>query len=147
MHIKEVITKKDKRDFLLVPKILYKDDPNRISHLDKDIEAVFNPSKNSLFKTGEAIRWIMKDGRGKLTGRVAAFVNKDTAYTHSQPTGGMGFFECVDDKNAAFALFDKCKQWLLSKGMKAMEGPVNFGQKDRFWGLFIDKKTTDNHIL
>src|SRR5690606_37987857 len=75
---------------------------------------------------------------GKTIGRVAAFINRKTANKFKQPTGGMGFFECVDDKEAAFMLFDCCKEWLQEKGMQAMDGPINFGEKDKFWGLIIE---------
>jgi len=137
MHIKEVTTAKDRKQFLKIPRIIYRNDPNWISHLDRDIEAVFDPAKNPLFQNGEAIRWIMKDTEGNLIGRVAAFIDKKLAYTHDYPTGGMGFFECINDKDAAFNLFDKCREWLSHRGMEAMEGPVNFGEKDRFWGLLV----------
>jgi hypothetical protein len=49
----------------------------------------------------------------------------------------MGFFECINNKEAAFLLFDTCKNWLRSKGMESMDGPINFGEKDRFWGLMV----------
>ncbi len=138
MQIKEVKSSADKKEFLSVPRIIYRHDPYWISHLDHDIEAVFDTGKNKNFQNGDAIRWIIKDNNGNLIGRVAAFINKQLAYTHEQPTGGMGFFECTDNKEAAFALFDKSREWLANRGIEAMEGPVNFGEKDRYWGLLID---------
>ncbi|MEO7446596.1 MAG: hypothetical protein ABIT96_05210, partial [Ferruginibacter sp.] len=51
------------------------------------------------------------------------------------PTGCMGFFECINNQAAADLLLDNAKHWLLSKGMEAMDGPVNFGERDRWWGL------------
>jgi len=57
---------------------------------------------------------------------------------NDQPTGGMGFFECIQDKSAAFMLFDRCKEWLQAQSMEAMDGPINFGSKDRWWGLLVD---------
>jgi hypothetical protein len=50
----------------------------------------------------------------------------------------MGFFECIENKEAAFLLFDQCKKWLQQKGMEAMDGPINFGSRDRWWGLLVD---------
>lgn len=50
----------------------------------------------------------------------------------------MGFFECIDDREAAFQLFDQCKEWLEARGMDRMDGPINFGEKDKFWGLIIE---------
>jgi hypothetical protein len=59
----------------------------------------------------------------------------------------MGFFECVNDPAAAFALFDQCKNWLGKKGMEAMDGPVNFGDRDRWWGLLVDGFDRDPNYL
>ena len=58
--------------------------------------------------------------------------------TEDQPTGGIGFFECIDDQQAAFLLFDTAKTWLKSQNIHAMDGPINFGEKDSYWGLLVD---------
>jgi hypothetical protein len=138
MQIIEVNDKKTIREFLKVPKIIYKDDPVWVCPLDREIKSIFNPKENSFFTHGEAARWILKDERENLTGRVAAFINKNKAFTFQQPTGGMGFFECIDDHEAAFLLFDTCRDWLKDKGMQAMDGPINFGENDVNWGLLIE---------
>jgi hypothetical protein len=137
MQIERVTCGRRAREFMEVPRIIYRDDKNWISPLEKDIEAVFDPRRNPLFASGEVGRWLLKDNN-RLIGRVAAFVNKQLADTFKQPTGGIGFFECINDKDAAFMLFDTCKEWLEIRGMKAMDGPINFGEKERFWGLLVD---------
>ena len=129
--------KKLQQEFLSLPVKLYAEDANWIRPLDQDIEHTFDPKRNKYFKHGEAIRWILQDSESKTIGRVAAFVNHETANKEDQPTGGMGFFECIDDETAAFFLFETCKNWLTSKGMEAMDGPINFGERDSFWGLMI----------
>jgi GNAT superfamily N-acetyltransferase len=129
--------KKLQQEFLLLPVKLYAEDANWIRPLDQDVEYTFNPKKNKYFKHGDAIRWILQDSTGQSIGRVAAFINHETANKEDQPTGGMGFFECIEDESAAFLLFDTCKNWLASKGMEAMDGPINFGERDAFWGLMI----------
>jgi hypothetical protein len=138
MKIIEVRTKTDKKEFVDFPKSLYKDDPCWICPLDKGVESVFDPSGNQAFRHGEAIRWIMKDDSGKTIGRVAAFIDRIRSKANSQPTGGMGFFEVIENKEAAFRLFDTAKDWLSSGGMEAMDGPVNFGENDNNWGLLVD---------
>ncbi|AMR32879.1 hypothetical protein A0256_16365 [Mucilaginibacter sp. PAMC 26640] len=145
MTITEVKNKADKKAFLATAKIIYKDDPNWVCPLDNDIEAIFDPPRNNFHEHGKAIRWILKDATGKLIGRVAAFVNEKKAYKYEQPTGGMGFFECVDDKVAANLLFDTAKKWLQDKGMQAMDGPINFGENDNFWGLLVDGFTPPSY--
>ena len=139
MQIKEVVSPEDKRKFLQLPIELYKSVPYWIRPLDKDIESVFDEKHNKTFHHGEAIRWILLNDSGETIGRVAAFVNKKTTLKgNEQPTGGMGFFECIEDKDAAFMLFDQCKSWLQQQGMEAMDGPINFGNRDKWWGLLVE---------
>jgi len=136
MQMQEVKTDADKKAFLQVAIDIYKNDPNWIRPLDKDIEEVFDAEKNKFFKKGECTRWILRDDNGKAIGRIAAFVNKQ--YKNEQPTGGLGFFECINDANAAYFMFDHCKQWLQARGMEAMDGPINFGERDKWWGLLVE---------
>ncbi|MDT3401835.1 GNAT family N-acetyltransferase [Mucilaginibacter terrae] len=138
MTVTQVAGKRTQQAFLDTARIIYQNDTNFICPLDDDIEAVFDTKKNPFFGFGKAIRWILTDGDGKLIGRVAAFINEKKAYNYEQPTGGMGFFECIDDEKAAFLLFDTAKAWLQQNGMQAMDGPINFGENDMFWGLLIE---------
>ena len=139
MILKEVVSLSDQKRFLHFPLQLYRNYPHWIRPLDKDIENVFDPEKNKTFRHGELIRWILLNEEGATIGRVAAFIDqKTTTKGNAQPTGGLGLFECVENQAAAFMLFDACKEWLLSKGMEAMDGPINFGSRDRWWGLLID---------
>lgn len=138
MQLIEVQDKKTRKEFLDVARILYKNDPNWICPLDKQVEGIFIPGENPFFSHGEAIRWILKNEQGQLVGRVAAFINRKKAYGFQQPTGGMGFFECINDREAAWILFDRCRDWLSERGMQAMDGPVNFGENDNFWGLLVE---------
>lgn len=138
MPITEVITKQDKKDFVNFPKILYKEDNDWICQLDATVESVFDPSKNHSFKDGEAIRWILKESEGETIGRIAAFIDRKRSAASSQPTGGIGFFEVIDDKTAAFTLFDTAREWLKEHGMAAIDGPINFGENDINWGLLVD---------
>jgi GNAT superfamily N-acetyltransferase len=138
MQITEVKTTAHIKDFHKLPFLIYKDDPHYIHHLMQDIEGIFDPKKNKYFRHGEAVRYLMHDKQGKLIGRVAAFINHKDIKTGKVKAGGMGFFECINDKTAAFKLFDACKEWLQSKGVEAMDGPVNFGERDKYWGLITE---------
>src|SRR5690606_5557772 len=74
---------------------------------------------------------------GRPIGRIAAFFEKNTDNIALR-VGGCGFFECIDDQEAANLLFDTAKSWLLEHGMEAMDGPINFGNRERWWGLLVD---------
>jgi hypothetical protein len=148
MELIEVNDIKSREEFLMLPVRLYKNDPNWIRPLDTDIESVFDPKSNKYFRHGECTRWILRDGNDKTVGRVAAFINhKTSSKDNDQPTGGVGFFECINDKDAAFVLFDQCKGWLQEHGMEAMDGPINFGERDKWWGLLVDGFTEPNYCM
>lgn len=139
MKIIEVTTQAQVRAFLDFPDLLFKSNPNWIRPLDNDIEAVFDKKKNKTYQHGAAIRWVLQNDAGKVIGRIAAFVNDKTTHKgNDQPTGGIGFFDCIHDQAAAFLLFDTGKKWLQDKGMEAMDGPINFGNRDKWWGLLIE---------
>jgi hypothetical protein len=138
MKIIRVNDRKTKKDFITTAKVIYKDDKTWICPLDNDIKAIFDPAKNTYYRHGEAERWILVDDKNNLTGRIAAFIDANLSRSYEQPTGGMGFFECINDKPSAFILFDTAKNWLKSKGMEAMDGPINFGETDKYWGLLVN---------
>src|SRR6186997_449911 len=138
MQLVEVTNSSLAKEFLLVNVELNKNNPAYIRPLDKDINEVFDPKKNKTFRSGEVVRWILKDNDGKFLGRIAAFTNKKYKNKGDDvPVGGIGFFDCINDQSAADMLFDVAKHWLMQKGMKAMDGPINFGERDRWWGLIV----------
>lgn len=141
MKIKEVNSSTLNKDFLEVGRVIYADDDNWVCPLDKDIEAIFDPKKNNFHTHGKVIRWVLYSDEEKLIGRIAAFINDKKAYLFEQPTGGIGFLECIDNPQAFKLLFDTAKLWLIKNGMEAMDGPINFGENDTFWGLLIEGYT------
>ncbi|RYZ18494.1 MAG: hypothetical protein EOO16_22345 [Chitinophagaceae bacterium] len=135
----EVTTPALERAFLDVNVALNKGNPDYIQPLDKDVNDVFDRKKNKAYRFGETARWILQDGDGKPAGRIAAFTNKKYKNKGDEvPVGGCGFFDCVNDQVAADMLFDVAKHWLLQRGMEAMDGPINFGERDRWWGLVVE---------
>jgi hypothetical protein len=138
MEVIEVTAKQHRREFIDIAKELYRDDHCWVCQLDSSLESVFDPALNHTFKHGEAVRWIIKDSDGKVIGRIAAFTDTIRSAANSQPTGGIGYFEVTENREAAFLLFDTAREWLMSRGMEAMDGPINFGENDNNWGLLVE---------
>ena len=135
----EVKSRADEKIWLHVDRTIYKGNSNWVCPLDEDISKVFDPVHNEKLSHGEAIRWIAVDtATGKAVGRIAAFYDANATDEYEQPTGGCGFFECIDNQQVANLLFDACRNWLANKGMEAMDGPINFGSRDNWWGLLVD---------
>ena len=139
MWLHEVTTESDANEFIRINADLNRNNPNYIRPLDQDVREVFDPEKNKAFRHGEAIRWILKNEEGRGVGRIAAFVNKKYKTKGDEvPVGGIGFFDCINNQLSADMLFDVAKDWLIQKGMGAMDGPINFGERDKWWGLVTE---------
>ncbi len=136
MKIVEVNSNKTASDFLLVPVKLYAQEANWIRPWDKDINSIFDIKTNKLLRNGSCCRWVLYDEHNNNIGRIAAFINEKSAKKNK--VGGMGFFECINNQNAANLLFETAKNWLLNQEMPVMEGPINFGDRDKWWGLLVD---------
>lgn len=139
MQIKEVTDAKGAKEFIEVNVAINKGNPDYIRPLDKDINEVFDEKKNKTFRFGTVKRWLLQDNSGKAIGRIAAFINKRYKNKGDDvPVGGIGFFDCINNPEAAGLLFDTAKEWLKTQGMEAMDGPINFGERDRWWGLVVE---------
>lgn len=139
MQLIEVLNDTQAREFIEVNVTLNQSNPNYIRPLEKDINDVFDREKNKTFRHGDCIRWIVRNDEGKLVGRIAAFTNKKYKNKGDDvPVGGVGFFDCINDQAVADMLFDVAKHWLIQKRVEAMDGPINFGERDRWWGLLVE---------
>ena len=136
MKAVHVVSDELKKEFLNFPARLFQNDKNYIRPLNNDIEEVFNPKRNKFFRSGECERFLFKNDKDETVGKVAVFINKK--YKQKQATGGIGFFDCINDQKTADFIFDFAKNRLQEKGMEAMDGPINFGERDKFWGLLIE---------
>jgi GNAT superfamily N-acetyltransferase len=126
------------KEFLDFPAKLYKSEPHWVRPMDLNIENIFNPAKNKFLAHGEARRWIVKNYIGETVGRIAAFFEKTSETPDEIYAGGVGFFDCINQRSASSLLFDTAKHWFKSKGLEAMDGPVNFGIRDNFWGCLVE---------
>ena len=145
MNIIEVNSKKDKKDFIQIACSIYKNEKNWIRPLDKDINSVFDPKTNKAFRKGDVKRWILKNNNETI-GRIAAFYSSKNDKEKLR-VGGCGFFECINDKEAAKMLFDTAKNWLEKNGYNSMDGPINFGERDKWWGCLVEGFNIDPNYL
>ncbi len=139
MHLIEINTPELANEFINCNVVINKNIPNYIRPLNNDINDVFDVKKNKTFRNGELIRWLVKDDNSNFLGRIAAFTNKKYKNKGDKCTvGGIGFFDCVNNQSIANLLFDTAKQWLINKDVQAIDGPINFGDRDKFWGLVVE---------
>jgi hypothetical protein len=122
-------------DFHSVVDVIYANDANHIKHLESDVDAVFDRSHKK-FQRGDAQRWILWEN-SKPIGRIAAFYEDK----NGKRFGGWGFFECINNDDAAKILISEAENWLKENKATKIMAPVNFGSRDAYWGLLISSTT------
>ena len=135
----------DAKRFIAMAPSLYKGDSTYVRPLDADIAQVFNPATNQAFAFGKLQRWLLCDADNQCIGRIAAFTDSRKMQDGLIKPGGMGFFECVNELPAATTLLQAAEQWLASQGANAVDGPINFGDRDRWWGLLVQGFTRPSY--
>jgi len=127
--IKEVITKKDLRDFIYLPSRIHKDEPNWLPPLYTDEWLLFNKEKNKSYKYADAVFYLaFKDG--KAVGRIMGLVNNRYNSLKNEKHGRFCFMECYNDREVFHALLKQVEEWNINKGMVKIVGPLGFSDKD-----------------
>jgi GNAT superfamily N-acetyltransferase len=144
-------------DFLLLPWTaqIYKNDPNWVPNLISEDKKLLNPAVHPFHQHAEVELFVAyaerknerTEGRKNAVGRIAAIVNHKHNEFYStgggpasggkDQTGFFGFFECINDREVSGRLFQSAADWLKSKGMKLMRGPMNFSTNETC-GLLIE---------
>ncbi len=127
--VKEVLTKKDLRDFIYLPSRIHKDEPNWLPPLYTDEWLLFNREKNKSYQYADAVFYLAyKDG--KTVGRIMGLVNNRYNSIKNEKHGRFCFMECYNDREVFHALLKKVEEWNINKGMVKIVGPLGFSDKD-----------------
>ena len=136
IKIVPVCSKKDVLKFIKLPFKLYKNDPNWVAPLISEQQKFLDPKINPYFEHSEAQLFLAYKDK-EVVGRISAQTNRMHNKTHNDRVGFFGFFECINDKDVAKALFEAAKAWLLTKDLDTMRGPASFSVNDEC-GLLVD---------
>ena len=126
----------DLQTFHAVLDEVYRGNEQYVYPLRADIEGILS-EKNPAYDGDNLRVWVVLEDEKRPVGRIAAFVDKSRNEELSLPVGGLGFFEAIDDEQVAELLFSAAEDWLRDQGMHAVDGPINFGERDKFWGLLV----------
>lgn len=125
VKIKKVESKSDWNEFIDLPWVIYANDAQWVPPLKIAVRDTLDVAKNPFFKHASMQAWLAVDDSQKVLGRIVAVVDDNHNKFHQEKTGFFGFFECVQDYEVAKKLFDQAHDWLKSKGMTIMRGPMN----------------------
>lgn len=119
-----VTTRTDRRAFLELERVLYRDDPNWVPPLWGERKKLLGFTHHPFYDDAQCQAFLATRG-GEAVGRVLAVVNEAHNRRYNEKRGFFGFFECVDDPAVAQELFGAASAWLVERGMTDVRGPVN----------------------
>lgn len=136
VSIKEVLTKKDLKRFVLFPLSLYKDNPYYVPPLTIEEIDLFDPKKNPAYEFCET-KLFLAIKNNKVVGRVAGLINH--AYIKKVNRALIRFtrFDFIDDLEVSQALVEAVKVWGKENKMEAMMGPIGFTDIDK-QGMLVE---------
>lgn len=136
VQIRPVRTSADEKKFIKFQWVPYEGNPAWVPPLLMDRRKLINRKKNPFYKHAELELWLA-EREGRVVGRIGAIVNANHISEHGEKVGFFGFFECLDDREAATALFDAACSWLKQRGMESVRGPASPSVNDEY-GLLIE---------
>ncbi len=119
-----VANRRQKKAFLEFPWQLYRNDPNWVPPLRMDQKELVGYSYHP-FYIRNRVQTFLAYRDNEVCGRIAAIVNQDHNEFQNERRGFFGFFECLDDREAAHALLDAARAWLAEQGMQSVRGPAS----------------------
>jgi len=126
--IKEVLTRKDLRDFIYLPeKVHRKEDWLPPIYMDEWV--LFDRKKNKSFKYADALLLLAIRDR-KPVGRIMGLINRRYNDINNEQHGRFCFMECYNDQAVFHALITRIEDWVRQNGMTKLVGPLGFSDKD-----------------
>jgi hypothetical protein len=127
--IKEVLTKKDRREFIYLPEKIHKHEPDWLPPIYMDEWELFDKKKNKSYQYADAIL-LLAYRDGKPVGRIMGIINNRYNAINNEQDGRFCFMECYNDKEVFHALLTKVEDWVRQNGMVKLIGPLGFSDKD-----------------
>ncbi|HVO37534.1 MAG TPA: hypothetical protein VMV03_00765 [Spirochaetia bacterium] len=129
IEVSHAASRRDLTAFITFPWRVYRRDPLWVPPLISERRETLDARRGQFFKQADVALFTARRGR-TVMGTIAAFVDRARVERLKNAQGGFGFFEVVEDYEAARLLLDACRQWLRERGMRSVRGPTSFGEND-----------------
>ena len=135
IEIREVKTKKERKEFLNFPLKLYKNNKYFVPPLYGDEKKIFK--KNYVYlDQAEAVYYNAYIGK-KIVGRISGIIQHASNKKDNCLRVRFTRFDSIDNQDVANGLFNAVEKWAKDKGMDTIVGPLGFSDLERE-GLLIE---------
>jgi GNAT superfamily N-acetyltransferase len=122
--------------FITFPWKVYQDNRYWVPPLISERKTFLNPQRNPFFEHGRGQFYLAKRG-ADVVGTIGAFTNDAYNQFQGLNVGFFGFFEVLEDEEAAQALLHGAETWAREAGHESILGPAMFSTNDEV-GLLVD---------
>jgi GNAT superfamily N-acetyltransferase len=136
LEVRPVRSQSDLKRFIRLPWRIHRSHERWVPPLIWERKQFLNKKKNPYFEHAEADYFIAWRGKDPV-GRITAMVDRQFNDYHDWKWGTFGFFECLDDPEAANALIDAADAWVRERGCDRLVGPMDFTMNDEV-GILIE---------
>ncbi len=116
--------------FIDFPHDLYRADPNYVPELYIAQRDLLSPDKHPFHRHSRVQLFLAYDGQNRVTGRIAAILNRNHNAFHGTSDGFFGFFDCINEPETAGLLVDAAAGWVKEQGATTLIGPTNFSTNE-----------------
>ena len=120
--VKNVESKKDIRDFLDMPKKIYKGCPYYVPDLELDVRNILE--KKDCYGHFSNIQPFVAYKNDVIVGRIVGIINHRANSKWNTRNVRFGMIEFIDDFEVSEALLNKVAKWGMEKGMNRIQGPM-----------------------
>jgi GNAT superfamily N-acetyltransferase len=136
LQVKAVKGEGELKKFITFPWEVYRDDPYWVPPLISERVEFLSAEKNPFFEHA-TVEFFMAWRGDQIVGTIAAFTNDAYNTFQGINIGFFGFFEVLDDPEAASALLARAEQWVRDAGHESILGPAQFSTNDEAF-LLVD---------
>lgn len=134
--IKEAISKKELKEYVLFSFELYKNNPYWIPPIISEELETFDKDINPAFQSAEAHFYLAYKGN-KIVGKLAAIINWDEINILGKSKVRFGWFDVIDDIEVTKALLEKVYELGKKYNLEMVEGPIGFSNLDKV-GVLVE---------
>lgn len=133
--VKEVVTRREQKEFLNFPIDLYKGNPNFVPPLWADEMKMFRPGYVYSDCCDSVFYNAYRDGR--VVGRIQGIIQRAANEKNNERRVRFTRFDAIDDLEVSRALFEAVEKWAVERGMDTACGPLGYSDLERE-GLLIE---------
>ena len=134
MRIARVAGKRDRHRFVTFPWQVYRGDPHWVPPLIGDTKKLLTVHP---FHQHADVEYYLAWRNGEIVGRIAYVLNHLHNEVHDERVAFFGFFEVLEDQEAASALFQQADEFASRAGHDSILGPAQFSTNDEV-GMLVD---------